>query len=186
VNLINVNYYNYYCHNFFFQLIMNTEFSTFSSYVPLMGTGRGREGDPLPPIQRSTMSSTVVDTMIDFDANLFHKDVNFESATKRAREKGVEGFVVPGSTLADSAQAIAAAQQFDFVVAATAGVHPYNTESIPLNEENIITLKSLLASPQCLAVGECGLDFTDGFPSSSFQVDWFRCVDNTVPHAIFI
>jgi TatD DNase family protein len=136
----------------------NTEFSTVCTYLHHVSA----EDKAAPP------------KLLDFDANLFHKDVDFASATQRAQENGVEYFVVPGSTLIDSAQAIAAAHQFSCIVAATAGVHPYNTESIALNDENIRTLRQLLASQYCLAVGECGLDFSDGFPASCFQVDWFK------------
>lgn len=120
-----------------------------------------------------TITSTTTQ-LVDFDANLFHKDVDFVTATQRAQEKGVQSFVVPGSTLCDSEKALAAAEKYSCILAATAGVHPYNTESIVLNEENIQTLRHLLSSPYCLAVGECGLDFSDGFPSTSSQMDWFR------------
>jgi TatD DNase family protein len=141
---------------------MNAEFSAVCTYLRYVITEAEAE------------DSTPLNKLLDFDANLFHKDVDFLSATQRAQENGVAHFVVPGSTLMDSLQAIEAAEKESCIVAATAGVHPYNTESTPLNEENLQLLRTLISSPHCGAVGECGLDFSDGFPSSSFQVDWFR------------
>jgi TatD DNase family protein len=138
---------------------MNTEFDTLCAYLPYVDTEEATTGVPI---------------LVDFDANLFHKDVDFVTATQRAQAKGVQHFVVPGSTLCDSEQAIAAAEQFQCIVAATAGIHPYNAESINLNDESVTTLRRLLSSPYCRAVGECGLDFSDGFPPSSYQVEWFR------------
>jgi TatD DNase family protein len=135
---------------------MNTEFNTLGAYL------------------QYTLQEITPPKLLDFDANLFHKDVNFETATQRAMENGVHFFVIPGSTLTDSAQAIEASRLYPSVVAATAGVHPYNTESIVLNHENVQCLKILISSQYCLAVGECGLDFSDGFPPSSFQINWFR------------
>lgn len=141
---------------------MNTEFSTLFGYIHHVHA------------TEATNASPGTATLVDFDANLFHKDLDFSSATQRAQEKGVQHFVVPGSTLKDSREAIAAAEQHSCVVAATAGVHPYNAESIVLNDENIFRLRKLLASQHCLAVGECGLDYSDGFPPPSLQMDWFR------------
>lgn len=141
---------------------MNAEFNNVTSYLHIDEVFENQ----------STQKS--INKLIDFDANLFHKDIDFKSATERAHEKGVRSFVVPGSTLEDSAQVIAAAQQFSCIVAATAGVHPYNAEAIVMNEDNILSLRRMLASQYCLAVGECGLDFSPGFPPPSFQVDWFR------------
>lgn len=139
---------------------MNDEFVTFCSFL--------NHGHSCVAVDER------IPKLADFDANLFHKDVDFTSATQRALAKGVEYFVVPGSTLKDSSQAIAAAETHDFVVAATAGVHPYNTESTPFNEDSVRTLRELISSQHCLAVGECGLDFSEGFPPSTFQMVWFR------------
>ena len=149
---------------------MNTEFTTLCVYLNHVDA-QATEAEAVTEVVTEEVTKS---KLLDFDANLFHKDVDFASATQRAQEHGVESFVVPGSTLLDSAQAIAAAEKFSCIVAATAGVHPYSTESTPMTEENTLTLRSLLSSPYCLAVGECGLDFSDGFPAQSFQVAWFR------------
>ena len=112
--------------------------------------------------------------LVDFDANLFHKDIDMDDAVRIAQANDVQYFVVPGSTLTDSVQAIDAAAKLDYVVAATAGVHPYNAETVVLNRDNVNALRELLSSKYCSAVGECGLDFSDGFPSQSLQMNWFR------------
>lgn len=41
----------------------------------------------------------------------------------------------------------------------------------------ILTLSLFVASMGCLSarcVGECGLDFSDGFPSAELQIPWFE------------
>lgn len=83
-------------------------------------------------------------------------------------------FVVPGSTLEDSHQALDLATRYPNSVFATSGIHPYNAASTPVNDEAIVEkFRSLTADERCLAVGECGLDYSEGFPDKSFQIPWF-------------
>jgi Tat protein secretion system quality control protein TatD with DNase activity len=49
-------------------------------------------------------------------------------------------------------------------VIATAGVHPYHVNEVPCRPDSIDRLRVLCASDHCHAVGECGLDYSEGFP----------------------
>lgn len=69
-----------------------------------------------------------------------------------ARAAGVHRFVTVGCDVADSQAAIEVAEAHPEVVA-TAGVHPHEAR------HGLDGLEELLASPQVVAVGECGLDF---------------------------
>jgi len=65
----------------------------------------------------------------------------------------------------------------------TAGVHPYHAETEP-TEKEISLLHEYLSSSssnkddavatRICAVGECGLDYSEGFPSRESQLAWFR------------
>lgn len=149
---------------------MNKEFGTVSSYFIYSQSRQEDYGDS----KNNAICSSCAPRLLDFDANLFHEDLDFDSATTRAQEYGVAYFVVPGFTLEDSQQAVQAAKTISCVVAATVGVHPYNASSVPYNESNVRLLRSLSTSPYCHAVGECGLDFSDGFPEKAMQMAWFR------------
>ena len=74
------------------------------------------------------------------------------AAVEDARAAGVERLVTVGCDVVDSRAAIAVAAAHDGVVA-TAGVHPHEAAG------GIDGLEELLADPQVVAVGECGLDF---------------------------
>ena len=68
------------------------------------------------------------------------------------RDAGVERFITVGCDLADSVAAIEVARAHAGVFA-TAGVHPHEAA------DGIEGLEALLADPQVVAVGECGLDY---------------------------
>jgi TatD DNase family protein len=95
----------------------------------------------------------------------------------------IQWFVVPGSTLADSAEALALTLGSEEAglrrgsVIATAGVHPYNAAAPEhAHPQGVSLLRELISSNRtaCRAVGECGLDYSEGFPASELQLPWFR------------
>ncbi|MGI8756007.1 MAG: TatD family hydrolase [Acidimicrobiales bacterium] len=69
-----------------------------------------------------------------------------------ARSAGVDRMVTVGCDVADSEAAIAVAAAHPGVVA-TAGVHPHEAR------HGVEGLEALLARPEVVAVGECGLDY---------------------------
>ena len=70
----------------------------------------------------------------------------------RAREAGVERFIVIGTDVDTSTQAIGIAAQHDDVWA-TIGLHPHDAT------KGTDSIAHLAASPRVVAVGECGLDY---------------------------
>ena len=75
----------------------------------------------------------------------------------RARAAGVQRFLVPATTLADSSHAISIAQGQDGVWAAV-GVHPHEAKDFdPLRDG--LALEALARQPPVVAIGEVGLDF---------------------------
>jgi TatD DNase family protein len=75
----------------------------------------------------------------------------------RAREAGVRRFLVPGTTLADSEEAIAIARGHADVLAAV-GIHPHEAKDFE-PERDGARLEALARDPKVAAIGEVGLDF---------------------------
>ena len=132
--------------------------------------------------------------IIDIDANFCHPDLcgQMQYHLDNAVKRNVAVFVVPGSTLADSVKSIELARSDPSLFISTAGVHPYNTESIPYTETSKQELESLFDVPEestvllsedhrantlaarVRCVGECGLDYSEGFPLANHQLPWFK------------
>ena len=113
--------------------------------------------------------------LCDFDYNVLHDDIRADKDRLKevAKAMGVKWFVTPGSCLSSSGELLQLANNDeDFV--ATAGVHPYNTAKDVLSDESLSLLRVLLQSDRCYAVGECGLDYSPGFPEKHLQLPWFK------------
>jgi TatD DNase family protein len=75
---------------------------------------------------------------------------------EEARAAGVGTVVCPGVDPGSSRRAVELAESFPGVFA-TAGMHPH--EAASFDERAAAEIEELLANPQVVAVGECGLDF---------------------------
>lgn len=93
----------------------------------------------------------IIDTHVHLDDTRYDEDL--ESVLQSAREKGVEGFIIPGADPSTLEKAIAIAHQYDDVFFSV-GVHPYDMHNY---DENY--LLRFIDDPKCIAIGECGLDY---------------------------
>jgi len=75
----------------------------------------------------------------------------------RARGAGVERLLVPGTTVADSADAAKIAASHEGVLAAV-GVHPHDAKDFEPDRDGP-ALETLAGRPEVAAIGEVGLDF---------------------------
>ena len=75
----------------------------------------------------------------------------------RARAAGISRFLVPGTTLADSADAAALAEGREGVFAAV-GVHPHEAKDFDPARDGA-AFEALARRPKVAAIGEIGLDF---------------------------
>ena len=118
-------------------------------------------------------------TLVDFDANLCHdalKDHVDHHIAQGVEHAQISHFIVPGSTLTESAACLRLSEEKGPSIIATAGVHPYHVkdEGDLLTDANLDVLRSLLSQSSCKAVGETGLDYSDGFPAKDLQLPWFE------------
>jgi TatD DNase family protein len=97
--------------------------------------------------------------LIDIGANLTHDSFDADRAAvlARAGAAGVTRIIVTGTSVTSSVQAGALCEAHPTRLFATAGVHPHH--AVELDSHTVAALRSLLAAPPFVAVGECGLDF---------------------------
>jgi TatD DNase family protein len=86
--------------------------------------------------------------------------------------------LVPGCSIASSKSSLELAAEScpegNFAkVFATAGIHPYYVPPLEELEVSIVAIESLVAEFPCVAIGECGLDASDGFPTMERQRPFF-------------
>ncbi len=101
--------------------------------------------------------------LIDIGANLTHDsfDHDRDAVLRRAREAGIVQMVVTGASREHSPMAQALARQYPGELFATAGVHPHHASEY--TAECDAEMRALLAHPEVVAVGECGLDYFRDF-----------------------
>ena len=106
--------------------------------------------------------------MFDIGLNLtsaqFAKDR--DEVVARAFAAGVNGLLLTGTNLHESEQARQLAQRYQHCWS-TAGVHPH--DSSQWTHESAEALHRLAATPEVVAIGECGLDFNRNFSTPEEQ-----------------
>lgn len=112
-----------------------------------MTTGGPERPNPELPVQTPA---------VDSHCHLFLIDREPSEVLEEARAAGVGTVVCPGIDPGSSRRAVELAESFPGVFA-TAGMHPHEAASFDLRAA--AEIEELLANPQVVAVGECGLDF---------------------------
>lgn len=90
-----------------------------------------------------------------------------EAVLERGLAAGVSRFILTGTSLSESIEAIQLMQAHAPHCLATVGVHPH--EASCLDEAGLDTLRALLREPGVVAVGETGLDFNRMFSPQEAQ-----------------
>ncbi len=111
----------------------------------------------------------LIDTHVHLNNDALYPEV--ETYLKKAREKGVERFVVIGYNKTMNERAIALAEKYPEIYAAV-GVHP--TSAKETSNEQIKSLAELINHPKVVAVGECGMDLYWDKDFKERQVEVFK------------
>jgi TatD DNase family protein len=130
-----------------------------------------------------TSSSGGIGPLIDIGANLTHESFtkDLSAVLERARQAGVVHQIVTGASLESSVSAAALAAAHA-ELSSTAGVHPHHAETFPASQ--LAAFEELLARPEVVAVGECGLDYyRDLAPRLSQRQAFTRQLDLAVATA---
>jgi TatD DNase family protein len=118
------------------------------------------------------MSGLELPELIDIGVNLTSKAFRSDlpQVIARARQAGVAQMVVTGTRLEASWEARELAARHPGVLASTAGVHPHHAREWNEGASGTASqLRVLLAHPEVVAVGECGLDFDRNFSPPADQ-----------------
>ena len=101
--------------------------------------------------------------LIDIGANLGHEsfDADLDAVLQRAVLAGVSQLVVTGASRAGSVRSLELARAYPGLLWATAGVHPHH--AVEYTDEADAEMRALVARPEVVAVGECGLDYHRDF-----------------------
>ncbi|MDH3748474.1 MAG: TatD family hydrolase [Gammaproteobacteria bacterium] len=112
--------------------------------------------------------------LIDIGANLAHDtfDDDRDEVLTRAIDAGVIKLLVTGSSDDSNVAALELARRHPGTLYSTAGVHPHHASDYNQNSDKLI--RKLVADDQCVAVGECGLDYFRNFSPREAQIDAFK------------
>ena len=95
---------------------------------------------------------------IDSHAHLFFDDyhADLQAVLDRAKESGICAFIVPGTNLKTSREAVALAEKFP-EISACVGIHPHDAAGAM--DRDLEEIEELSRYPKVVAIGEIGLDY---------------------------
>jgi len=93
----------------------------------------------------------IIDTHCHLDDNRYIDDI--KDVISRAKDGGVEKFIIPSADPDTLSRAVALAEEFPEIYFAV-GVHPYDVDKY-----NKDFLEAFVSHKKCVAIGECGLDY---------------------------
>ncbi|OEU10561.1 Metallo-dependent hydrolase [Fragilariopsis cylindrus CCMP1102] len=118
-------------------------------------------------------ASTTTTTDTDNAWNILHEDA--------IKDANIVAILSPSSTILESEKSLELLKSDPpppILIKTTVGVHPYHEQKKRM--KNIIMMdreeeeQNTNTNRFCAAVGECGLDASEGFPSLEHQVPWFQ------------
>ncbi|PSN47590.1 3'-5' ssDNA/RNA exonuclease TatD [Blattella germanica] len=120
--------------------------------------------------------------IIDIGANLTNKKYgrDLDSVIQRAKDAGmifnivtcVQKIMVTGTSLRSSREALRLTRIYPGTLYSTAGIHPHDAKS--WTDGYLDELKEMALSPECVGIGECGLDYNRDFSSPEVQKEVFE------------
>ncbi|GFV81136.1 hypothetical protein TNCV_2271201 [Trichonephila clavipes] len=107
----------------------------------------------------------ITDVCANLTNKKFARDV--DCVIQRAQNAGVKKVIVSGTNIQSSKEALRLTRIFPDYVYCAAGIHP--NEAKIWDEEVESSLREILSNPECVAVGQCGLDYTKKFSEPAEQ-----------------
>jgi len=112
--------------------------------------------------------------IVDIGANLTNKKFSrdLDQVIQRATDSGVSKIMVTGTSLHSTKEALRLTRLYPDILYSTAGIHPHDAKS--WDEETYNELKDAARCAECVAIGECGLDFNRNFSPPEMQIEVFE------------
>lgn len=112
--------------------------------------------------------------IVDIGANLTNKKYgrDLDSVIQRAKDAGVQKIMVTGASLRTSREALRLTRIYPGTLYSTAGIHPHDAKS--WTDGYLDELREIALSPECVAIGECGLDYNRDFSPVDIQKEVFE------------
>ncbi|KAK3926089.1 3'-5' ssDNA/RNA exonuclease TatD [Frankliniella fusca] len=112
--------------------------------------------------------------LVDVGAGLTNKKFakDLDSVIQRAKDAGLTKILVTGSSLRTSKEALRLTRIYPGTIYSSTGVHPHDAKSWEPNY--LEDLREIAMNPECVAIGECGLDYSKDFSSPEVQRDVFE------------
>jgi len=108
----------------------------------------------------------IIDTHTHLDNQKYYEDI--DEVIKRAKENGVEKFIIPAASPKDLPRAVELSEKYDEIYFAV-GVHP-----IDIVHFEYKYLTDHINHPKCVAVGEIGLDYYHSKDTKDYQIELFQ------------
>lgn len=77
--------------------------------------------------------------------------------------------IVVGTSVHTTKEALRLTRMFPGTVYSAAGIHPHDAKS--WEDDTLETLRETATNPECVAIGECGLDFNKNFSPQETQME---------------
>jgi len=112
--------------------------------------------------------------IVDIGANLTNKKFSrdLDQVIQRARDAGVTKIMVTGTSLHSTKEALRLTRLYPNTLYSTAGIHPHDAKS--WEDDTYRELEAVARAGECVAVGECGLDFNRNFSPPDVQISVFE------------
>lgn len=112
--------------------------------------------------------------IVDIGANLVNKKFSrdLDNVIQRASDAGVSKIMVTGTTIHTTKEALRLTRLYPGRLYSTAGIHPHDAKS--WDETTYQELREAAKCAECVAVGECGLDFNRNFSPQDVQIEVFE------------
>jgi len=161
------------------------------AYLPVTTSYRALRYYRKSSLRSSYSMKQSLPPLVDVDCNLLHSDLkSIQSNNDDAKagqilkedavlEHNIRAMLSPSSTLHETKESLKFLQQHDhrkLQLLTTAGVHPYHAEEAGEVGAHYEELKKLVQDRlvHVAAIGECGLDASEGFPPLESQIPWFK------------
>lgn len=108
----------------------------------------------------------------DIGVNLTNERLDIEPVVARAKDAGVVGMMLTGTSVSESHKALRVCLQYPNFLYSTAGVHPHY--AVDVETDYLKQLRQIANNQQVVAIGECGLDFNRNFSPKQQQLDVFE------------